>query len=165
LAPIYILPPSRIVRNNLVEAIHFVANRSDNAPPPAAPVDRSQLPVLLVDDSRVGRGVQRASLKKLGFSLFTEAENGAEALAAISNAPSPFGLIVTDCNMPVMDGPALVRHLKRGPATASVPVLMITGEEDAQALADIRTLGLAGLFLRGFHMADVKATIDGLFPA
>jgi len=60
--------------------------------------------VLIVDDSPIARRHERSRLESLGFSQIAEATDGAQAIATA--AREPFDLIVTDYNMPLMDGPA-----------------------------------------------------------
>jgi serine/threonine protein kinase/DNA-binding response OmpR family regulator len=129
----------------------------------AKKVVRSAMPILIVDDSAAARTHQRTVLQSLGFSQFREAADGAQAVAALSTALVPFGLIVTDYNMPLMDGKALLGYLKQTPMMADVPVIMVTSETDSQALAAIRALGVAGIFSKAFLAADVKAVLDKLF--
>jgi len=54
-----------------------------------------------------------------------------------------FDLIVTDYNMPFMDGHGFVGYLKQNPATASIPIIMVTTEQDAGKLEAVRQLGVA----------------------
>src|SRR5579864_2349102 len=108
-------------------------------PPSAAVTQRGELRVLIVDDSAGARVHIRSVLEGLGLVQMAEAADGAEAVALV--ARQPFDLIVTDYNMPYMDGRGLVGYLKQNPATASVPIIMVTSEQDAGKLAAVRQLG------------------------
>jgi len=130
-------------------------------PKPAA--DRAALNVLIVDDSPTARANERAVLRGFGFARFTEAADGAQAIAAV--AQDHFDLILTDCHMPLMDGEALVSYLKQTSATAGIPVVMVTTETDATTLDRVRQAGVTAVLGKAFAVAEVKAMIDKLFGA
>jgi two-component system chemotaxis response regulator CheY len=123
--------------------------------------DRAKLRVLIVDDSTVARTIVRGGLQGLGFGHFVEVADGAQAIAAATR--EPFDLIVTDYNMPLMDGHALVSYLKQTPATASIPVVMVTTETDPKVLDPVRKLGVVGVVEKSFPVAVVKPIVDKLF--
>ncbi len=140
-----------------------LASPSSEVPSSDRPrADRSHLHVLIVDDSAAARLHERNTLQELGFAEFTEASDGAQAVAAISTALSPFALIVTDYNMPLMDGRALLGYLKQS-LGSDVPVLMVTTETDPEVLASVRALGVAGLLPKSFSAAQVEAVLRKLF--
>lgn len=98
--------------------------------------------VLLVDDDRWGIAILEAMLEGFGYSVETAA-NGAEAWALMREEPEKFDLVLTDRMMPVMDGLALTRRLKRNPETEDIPIVLLTG---ARTEVDI-TAGIeAGAF-------------------
>ena len=101
--------------------------------------DRSQLRVLIADDSSTARIQVRTVLQGLGFSQFLEVPDGAHAIAVA--AREICHLIVTDYNMPLMDGRALVSYLKQNPATAAIPIMMVTTETDPRVLDPVRQAG------------------------
>ncbi len=134
-------------------------------PAPSVAPSRERLRVLLVDDSTAARLYQRNVLQGLGFVQFVEAANGAQAVAAIAQASDPghFDLIVTDYNMPHMDGCGLVGYLKETPATASVPILLVTTETDPEKLEAVRHLGVAAVCDKTFSPEVVRGIVDQLF--
>ncbi len=85
--------------------------------------------VLVVDDNPATRHLIGLYLKRHGYTLL-EAENGLEALEKL--AQGPVDLIITDLNMPQMDGVALTRALKQDQALGTIPVLILTSEDGAQ---------------------------------
>jgi serine/threonine protein kinase len=129
------------------------------APKPKS--DRSALRVLIVDDSGVARTNEKAILAGLGFAHFSEAADGAQAIASATR--DPFDLIVTDYNMPLMDGRALVSYLKQTPSTAEIPIVMVTTETSATLLDEVRKLGVVAIFDKTFAAAAVKPVLDKLF--
>jgi two-component system chemotaxis response regulator CheY len=125
------------------------------------PRDRGSMKVLIADDSSAARANERAVLKDLGFATFVEVNDGAQAIAAV--ARETFDLIVTDYNMPLMDGHALVAYLRQTPATAAIPIVMVTTETDPKILDPVRRLGVAGICGKQFLQNEVKAIVDRLF--
>jgi two-component system chemotaxis response regulator CheY len=100
-------------------------------------------------------------LQGLGFSRFVEVPDGAHAIAAAAREVCQ--LIVTDYNMPLMDGRALVSYLKQDPATAAIPIVMVTTETDPRVLDPVRKLGVAAIFDKAFPSAEVGLLLDSLF--
>src|SRR5262249_741452 len=98
----------------------------------------------------------RGVLEGLGVSRITEANDGARAVAAV--AQETFDLIVTDYNMPFMDGSGLVGYLKQSPATAKIPIVMVTTETDPAKLGEVRRLGVLAICEKRFP-AEVAAPI------
>jgi CheY-like chemotaxis protein len=141
----------------LMEALRTV---SPVQPPPAATTERGKCRVLIVDDSAAARLHVRGVLRGLGLARFVEAADGAQAVAAV--ARETFDLIVTDYNMPFMDGCGLVGYLKQDPSTASVPIIMVTTEQDPGKLEAVRQLGVAAVCDKGFQPEVVGPILDQL---
>ena len=82
--------------------------------------------IVIADDSYTARMFIRRCLEIVGFrdAQFAEATNGKEALALLKEAPAD--LLVTDLNMPVMDGETLLKWVKANPRLNELPVLVIT---------------------------------------
>jgi two-component system chemotaxis response regulator CheY len=118
--------------------------------------------VLIVDDSAAARVHVRNVLTGLGLSQFVEAPDGARAVAAV--AGDRFDLIVTDYNMPFMDGRSLVAFLKQNHATAAVPIIMVTTEKDQAKLDAVRQLGVAAVCDKSFPAETVRNILERLVP-
>jgi two-component system chemotaxis response regulator CheY len=129
--------------------------------PTPGKVDRSGLRVMIVDDSATARINVRNVLQSLGFSRFLEVPDGAYAIAVA--ARESCDLIVTDYNMPLMDGRALVSYLKQNPATAAVPIVMVTTETDPKVLDPVRRLGVIAVVEKAFPPSVVGPLLDPLF--
>jgi two-component system chemotaxis response regulator CheY len=127
-------------RAKLLEALRLVSGGLKQQVNGAAKT-RANARVLIVDDSAPARVHVREVLTGLGMTHFVEAADGAQAVAALVR--DTFDLIVTDYNMPFMDGGGLVGYLKQNPATASVPIIMVTTEQDPLKLNAVRKLGVA----------------------
>ncbi len=111
-------------------------------PPPVAAADAaaalSGLRVLLVEDNAVNMLIAAATLERWGVRV-TQANDGAEALAAVDRAPQPFDVVLMDVQMPGMSGHEATRALRNRPAARQVPVIALTAaalvSEREQALA------------------------------
>ena len=112
--------------------------------------------VLVVDDEESVRFLLRVAFELAGFEV-AEAPNGAAACELISSEPAP-ALVATDYMMPVMDGGELIQRLRTDPATASVPVMLISSSPGAR-----ERIGLADAFVqKPFDPTEVVATAERL---
>ncbi len=123
--------------------------------------DRRQLRVLIADDSSTARTNVKNVLQGLGFTQFLEVPDGAHAIAVA--ARESCDLIVTDYNMPLMDGRALVSYLKQNPASATIPIMMVTAETEPRVLDPVRRLGVIAIFEKAFPAGKVGPVLDSLF--
>jgi two-component system chemotaxis sensor kinase CheA len=101
------------------------------APAVATKTERLASKVLVVDDQFTVRELQRSILEAAGYRVET-ARDGTEALARVVSEPD-LGLVVTDIEMPEMDGIELLRSIRAEPQHASLPIVVVTargGEED-----------------------------------
>ena len=112
--------------------------------------------VLVVDDSPTIRGFARLLLRSLDVKV-VEAEDGAKGLAAArANAPT---LVLVDVNMPVMDGLALTRELRKDRALKDVPVLLLTGEKSEDLQRKGREAGANELLTKPLQAAELQAAV------
>lgn len=150
-------------RERLIEALCLVSGalmqeRLRGGPAPAK--TRADARILIVDDSAAARKHVRQVLAGLGAALFTEATDGAQAVAALVR--DTFDLIVTDYNMPFMDGGGLVGYLKQNPPTAAIPIIMVTTEQDPAKLNEVRRQGVAAICDKAFPADVVGGLLDQL---
>ena len=103
--------------------------------------------VLVVDDAAVARKMVARMVESLGFEVDT-AENGEDAMTKLDLSAPP-AAIVTDWNMPVMDGVELARMVRRTPDLMQLPVLMISSEADPRRVA--KALMAGGFAFDGMH--------------
>lgn len=111
---------------------------------------------LIVDDSSVMRKIVERCLRQAGMDLgqVLEASNGAEALALINeNRPD---LILSDINMPVMDGLEFIRHVKELENAKEIPIVMITTEGGEKHVLEALSLGAKGYIRKPFTPDQVK---------
>lgn len=126
----------------------------DRAELAAGDLDLAAIRVLLVDDSPSARRFMRRTLENLGITRFVEAEGGLRAIPIINE--TPFDLIITDYNMPDLDGKCLIEYIRHSSWQASVPVLMVTSESNAQRLAGVEEAGVSGICDKPFEPAVVR---------
>jgi two-component system chemotaxis response regulator CheY len=119
--------------------------------------DLEALRVLVVDDSASARRFIRRVFENLGVRNFHEAENGVQAVGIL--ADTMVDLVVTDYNMPEMDGRALVDYIRTKSWQNSVPVLMVTSESDESRLAAIEEAGVSGICDKPFEPNTVKSLL------
>lgn len=113
-----------------------------------------ELRVLLVDDSPNARKFMRRLLENLGVTNFLEADNGKIAVDILSS--SMVDLVITDYNMPEMDGAALVTYIRQHSWQKSVPVLMVTSESNQSRLAAVEAAGVSGILDKPFEPMVVR---------
>ena len=123
--------------------------------------DPENIEVLIVDDSRMARNHIRRVLSKMGLENFSEAENGVEAIKLIDN--QFFDLVVTDYNMPEMDGGELVDQIRHQSNQASIPILMVTSEENVNRLASVQQAGVSAICDKPFESSTIKKLLEQLF--
>jgi len=111
---------------------------------------------LIVDDSSVMRKIVERCLRQAGVELSTvyEASNGAEGLAIVGS--NQVDLILSDINMPVMDGLEFVKNLQAAANAKGVPIVMITTEGGEAQVTQALTLGARGYIRKPFTPEQVK---------
>jgi two-component system chemotaxis response regulator CheY len=118
--------------------------------------------VLSVDDSASMRQMVKLTLTSAGYAV-TEAANGAEGLAKAKTAPAD--MVVTDLNMPVMDGLSLIRELRQLPAYRGVPIIFLTTESDAGVKQQAKEAGATGWITKPFKQEQLVAVARKLLGA
>lgn len=119
--------------------------------------DVDELNVLVVDDSSTARRHIARILNNLGIEKLTMAENGKEAIEKLSE--QTFDLVVTDLNMPEMDGQELVHHIRHVIADTYIPILMVTSENDEARLANVQQSGVSAILDKPFDPASIKQVL------
>jgi two-component system chemotaxis response regulator CheY len=104
--------------------------------------------VLFVEDSLTMRRIIANSLKQVGFDNIIEAENGAEAIEKL--AGQAIDLVVTDWNMPEMNGAELVQVLRSLPQYQEVPIVMVTTRGMQEDVITAMKLGVNGYIIKPF---------------
>ena len=118
--------------------------------------------VLVVDDSAAIRKILQRVLRQTGMAIgeIYEAGDGQEALAVM--ADHPVHLVLSDINMPKMDGLQLLASLKSSANWKNIPVVMITTEGGEAKVSEAVRLGAAGYVRKPFTADQIKEKLTGL---
>jgi two-component system chemotaxis response regulator CheY len=112
--------------------------------------------VLSVDDSASMRQMVKLTLTGAGYSVL-EAEDGKQALARIGEAE--ISMVLTDLNMPNMDGLTLIRELRKLPACRFIPIIFLTTESDEGKKAEARAAGATAWITKPFKQEQLLAVV------
>lgn len=111
--------------------------------------------IMTVDDSASVRQMVSLTLKDAGYSVI-EACDGKDALAKLSG---PVDMIVTDLNMPNMDGIELIRQIRANPSYKFIPVIMLTTESQATRKQEGKAAGATGWIVKPFQPEQLLAVV------
>jgi two-component system chemotaxis response regulator CheY len=117
--------------------------------------------ILAVDDSKTMRDMVTFTLRKAGFDVM-EAIDGQKALDAMTG--SKFDLIITDINMPVMDGITLIKNVRTGSSHRAVPILILTTESDDAKKAAGKSAGATGWLVKPFNPDKLVELVNRVCP-
>lgn len=118
--------------------------------------DVGTMRVLVVDDSLMARKHICRVLANLGIEHIWQAANGQQALKVFSEAGQAFDLIVTDYNMPEMDGRELTRAIRRQLQNAFIPILLVTSEQNEARLSSVEKAGVSAICDKPFEPQVVR---------
>lgn len=119
--------------------------------------------VLVVDDFESMRRILKQSLIEIGFSDITLADDGVTALPLLKNGN--FGFLVTDWNMPQMEGIDLVRAVRADARIKGLPILMVTAEAKREQIIEAAKAGVNDYIVKPFTPSTLKAKIEKIFLA
>ncbi len=128
-----------------------------NPPADMDTADIERLHVLLVDDSTFSRRHLRRLLEELGVERITEAENGKQAVALLQD--TMIDLVITDYNMPEMNGHELTEYIRNQSWQNQVPVLMVTSEQNEGRLAAVQQAGVSLVCDKPFEATTIRRII------
>lgn len=117
---------------------------------------------LVVDDFSTMRRIISNLLRELGYGKISEAEDGEKAfkLLQAKDLSVPVNFVVTDWNMPVMDGLTLLQNIRNTPPTSHLPVLMVTAEAKKENIIAAAQAGADGYIVKPFNAATLKEKLD-----
>ena len=118
----------------------------------------TELKFLIVDDFSTMRRIVRGLLKEIGYSNADEAEDGAVALNMLRGAKYDF--VVSDINMPVMNGFELLAAVKADDTLKHLPVLMVTAEARKEDIVRAAKEGAAGYIVKPFTKATLEEKVQ-----
>ena len=113
---------------------------------------------LIVDDFSTMRRIVRGLLKEIGYNNAEEAEDGAVALNMLKN--TKFDFVVSDINMPNMNGFELLNEIKKDESLKHLPVLMVTAEARKEDIVRAAQDGAAGYIVKPFTKATLEEKVQ-----
>lgn len=116
---------------------------------------------LVVDDFSTMRRIVRNLLKELGYSNVDEAEDGAMALSKLKN--EQFDFVISDWNMPVMNGLDMLKSIRADAALCKLPVLMVTAEAKKENIIAAAQAGANGYVVKPFTAATLDEKLAKIF--
>jgi len=123
-------------------------------------VDKN-MKILIVDDFSTMRRIIKNLLRDLGFQNTAEADDGTTALPMLQGGS--FDLLITDWNMPGMQGIDLLKHVRADQKLATLPVLMVTAEQKREQIVEAAQAGVNGYVVKPFTAQTLKEKLDKIF--
>lgn len=123
----------------------------------------SAIQTLVVDDQLSMRALITTALKQIGFANIREAPDGEEGLRELVARPAH--LVISDYNMPKLDGLAFLRAVRSHPPIASAAFIMLTGRADMELVGRARQFGVNNYVVKPFTTAQLKEKIEQVFGA
>ena len=117
--------------------------------------------ILIVDDFSTMRRIIKNLLRDLGFQNTAEADDGLTALPLLQSGN--FDLLITDWNMPGMQGIDLLKHVRADQKLASLPVLMVTAEQKREQIVEAAQAGVNGYVVKPFTAQTLKEKLEKIF--
>jgi len=124
-------------------------------------VVQKNIHILVVDDFPTMRRIVRNLLKDLGFENVDEAEDGVMALEKLRS--NHFDFVVSDWNMPNLDGLGMLQQIRVDPALAKLPVLMVTAEAKKENVIAAAQAGANGYVVKPFTAATLEEKLNKIF--
>ena len=118
--------------------------------------------VLVVDDAATMRRIVKGLLRELGIKNIREAENGSTALDELRKKKAD--LVVSDWNMPIMNGLDLLRAIRQDNDLKSTPVLMVTAEAKKENIIEALQAGVSNYIVKPFNAKTLEEKLSKIFP-
>jgi two-component system chemotaxis response regulator CheY len=120
----------------------------------------ASIKILIVDDSITIRRIITNALKTVGFTETIEASNGKEALEKLTSGKVDF--IITDWNMPEMNGLDLIKEIRANPVYSAMPILMITTRGTEHDVVEALQAKVNSYIMKPFTPQELKEKIEGI---
>ena len=121
----------------------------------------SNMKILVVDDFSTMRRIIKNLLKQIGYVNIDEAEDGADAYSKIENGG--YGFIISDWNMPNMDGLELLGKIRSNDELKHLPLLMVTAEAEKEKVISAIQAGVNNYIVKPFTAEILKEKMDKVF--
>ena len=121
----------------------------------------NNMKILIVDDFSTMRRIIKNLLRDLGYTNTQEADDGLTALPMLKGGD--FDFLVTDWNMPGMQGIELLKEVRADEKLANLPVLMVTAEQKREQIVEAAQAGVNGYIVKPFTAVTLKEKLDKIF--
>lgn len=121
------------------------------------------LKVMIVDDQQTMRSLVRNGLREIGVSDMREAVDGEDALRQLLSMP--VNLVISDFNMPKLDGLGLLRAIRAAPQLRSTGFIMLTGRADGDLVKRAVQFGVNNYLVKPFTVATLRQKIEDVYGA
>lgn len=121
---------------------------------------KDKLRIMIVDDMTTSRGLVFNCLDTIGVKNVSYAKTGDEALANLKSAP--VHLVISDYNMPGMDGLDLLKAMRSNPSTQKIGFILLTGSKDKGLVEKGRSLGMNNFLAKPFTPRDLESCISAV---
>jgi len=121
------------------------------------------LKVMIVDDQQTMRSLVRNGLREIGVSDMREAVDGEDALRQLLSMP--VNLVISDFNMPKLDGLGLLRAIRAAPQLRSTGFIMLTGRADSDLVKRAVQFGVNNYLVKPFTVATLRQKIEDVYGA
>ena len=119
--------------------------------------------VLVVDDQLTMRALIRSALQEIGFKDIVDAQDGEEGLKSLLTRPAH--LVISDFNMPKLDGLGLLRAVRANESTKKAAFIMLTGRADSELVKRAAQFGVNNYLVKPFTVAVLRQKIEQVFGA
>ncbi len=116
--------------------------------------------ILVIDDMMSMRKLIMKCLRDLGYANLLEASDGAAGLELLTKSKPAVDLVLSDWNMPIMNGLELLLHLRASPTTQNIPLIMLTAESEVSMVKSALAQGASGYIVKPFTMQALKTHLD-----
>ena len=120
----------------------------------------SSIRIMIVDDQRAMRLLVRSSLRQMGFQDMVECGDGEEALQEFGFRPAH--LIISDWNMPKLDGIGLLRAIRKLPGFEATPFIMLTSRGEVGMVKEAIALGVNSYLVKPFNAGGLKRKLESV---
>ncbi len=120
-----------------------------------------EIKILVVDDFATMRKIVKNVLQQLGYTNIEEAENGEEALKKLK--ADKFDFVVSDWNMPVMDGLTMLKKIRSDENLKHIPVIMVTAEAEKSKVIEAIKAGVNNYIVKPFTAETMKQKMDQIY--
>ncbi|AXC50707.1 response regulator [Paracoccus suum] len=121
---------------------------------------KDQIHILVVDDMSTSRGLIIQALESMGIANVHHAADGGAALTTM--ASRPVHLVLSDFNMPGMDGLTLLKEIRTNPKTRGAGFILITGRADKEMIDSGRALGMNNFIKKPFTPVELRACLEAV---